>query len=37
MAAVPGSEEYLDSEKYEIKVRDWDAPGNIREFIAPRQ
>ncbi len=29
-AAVPGSEEYLDSEKYEIKVRDWDAPGNIR-------
>ena len=24
-----GSEEYLDSEKYEIRVRDWDAPGNL--------
>ncbi|HKI97037.1 MAG TPA: alpha-1,4-glucan--maltose-1-phosphate maltosyltransferase [bacterium] len=32
--AVPGTEEYLNSEKYEIKVRDWNAPGNIREFIA---
>ncbi len=29
----PGSEEYLDSEKYEIKVRDWDAPGNLKDFI----
>jgi starch synthase (maltosyl-transferring) len=29
----PGSEEYLDSEKYEIKVRDWEAPGNINEDI----
>jgi starch synthase (maltosyl-transferring) len=28
-----GSEEYLDSEKYEIKARDWDAPGNLAEFI----
>ncbi|MGK2911613.1 MAG: alpha-1,4-glucan--maltose-1-phosphate maltosyltransferase [Sphingobium sp.] len=28
-AAVPGKEEYLDSEKYEIRVRDWRAPGNI--------
>ncbi|WP_375381256.1 alpha-1,4-glucan--maltose-1-phosphate maltosyltransferase [uncultured Sphingomonas sp.] len=28
-AALPGKEEYLDSEKYEIRVRDWDAPGNI--------
>jgi starch synthase (maltosyl-transferring) len=28
-AAVPGKEEYLDSEKYEIKPRDWQAPGNI--------
>jgi starch synthase (maltosyl-transferring) len=26
---VPGKEEYLDSEKYEIKPRDWEAPGNI--------
>jgi len=32
-AAVEGREEYLDSEKYEIKVRDWDAPGNIKDFI----
>jgi starch synthase (maltosyl-transferring) len=29
-----GSEEYLDSEKYQYKVRDWDAPGNIKEYIA---
>ena len=28
-AALPGREEYLDSEKYEIKVRDFHAPGNI--------
>jgi len=26
---LPGREEYLDSEKYEIRVRDFDAPGNI--------
>ncbi|TDX25359.1 alpha-1,4-glucan:maltose-1-phosphate maltosyltransferase [Modicisalibacter xianhensis] len=26
---VPGKEEYLDSEKYEIKPRDYTAPGNI--------
>lgn len=25
----PGSEEYLDSEKYQIRVRDYDAPGNL--------
>ena len=31
---VPGREEYLHSEKYEIKVRDWNAPGNIKDFIA---
>lgn len=31
--AVGESEEYLDSEKYEIRVRDWGAPGNIREEI----
>ena len=30
---LPGKEEYLDSEKYEYKVRDWDAPGNIKEFV----
>jgi starch synthase (maltosyl-transferring) len=31
---LPGREEYLDSEKYEIKVRDWEKPGNIRDYIA---
>jgi len=30
---VPGREEYLNSEKYEIKVRDWDKPGNIKDYI----
>jgi starch synthase (maltosyl-transferring) len=30
---IPGKEEYLDSEKYEIKVRDWDQPGNIKSYI----
>jgi starch synthase (maltosyl-transferring) len=29
----PGSEEYLNSEKYEIRVRDWDAPGNINDDV----
>lgn len=28
-AALPGREEYLDSEKYQIRPRDWNAPGNI--------
>jgi starch synthase (maltosyl-transferring) len=28
-APLPGKEEYLDAEKYEIRVRDWHAPGNI--------
>jgi starch synthase (maltosyl-transferring) len=27
-------EEYADSEKYEIRARDWDAPGNIKPLIA---
>jgi starch synthase (maltosyl-transferring) len=30
---LPGREEYLDSEKYEIKVRDWDKPGNIKFYL----
>lgn len=30
---IPGKEEYLDSEKYEIKAWDMDRPGNIREDI----
>jgi starch synthase (maltosyl-transferring) len=29
----PGSEEYLNSEKYEIRQRDWDAPGNLNHDI----
>ena len=29
-----GSEEYLDSEKYEIRVRDWNGPNNIKQDIA---
>jgi starch synthase (maltosyl-transferring) len=28
-APLPGREEYLDSEKYEIRVRNYTAPGNI--------
>ena len=31
--AIEGREEYLDSEKYEIKVRDWNAPGHIKDFV----
>jgi len=31
---IPGKEEYLNSEKYELKVRDWNAPGNIKDYIA---
>ncbi|MGE0767117.1 MAG: alpha-1,4-glucan--maltose-1-phosphate maltosyltransferase [Hyphomicrobiaceae bacterium] len=30
---LPGKEEYADSEKYEIKVWDWDRKGHIREDI----
>jgi len=32
--ALPGREEYLNSEKYEIRPRDWNAPGNIIAEIA---
>jgi starch synthase (maltosyl-transferring) len=31
---VPGKEEYLDSEKYELKAWDLDRPGHIREHVA---
>jgi len=31
--AVPGTEEYQDSEKYQYKVWDWDRPGNIKDDI----
>jgi starch synthase (maltosyl-transferring) len=30
---VPGKEEYLDSEKYQIRNWDWDRPGHIRDDI----
>ncbi|BAP44699.1 glycosy hydrolase family protein [Pseudomonas sp. StFLB209] len=33
-APLPGKEEYLDSEKYQIRVRDFSAPGNIIAEIA---
>src|SRR5262249_43890910 len=33
-AAIPGKEEYLNSEKYEIRAWDWDRPGDIRQHIA---
>jgi starch synthase (maltosyl-transferring) len=32
--AVPGTEEYRHSEKYEIRVRDWGAPGHIKPYLA---
>jgi starch synthase (maltosyl-transferring) len=32
-AALPGREEYYDSEKYQFKQRDWNAPGNIKDLI----
>ena len=31
---LPGREEYLDSEKYQFKERDWNAPGNIKDWIS---
>ena len=32
-SARPDVEEYANNEKYEIRVRDWDAPGNIKDHI----
>jgi starch synthase (maltosyl-transferring) len=32
--AEPGTEEYLDAEIFEIKSRDYDAPGNLNELLA---
>ena len=32
--ALPGKEEYLHSEKFEIKHWDWDKDGNLRDIIA---
>jgi starch synthase (maltosyl-transferring) len=34
VAVRPGSEEYLDSEKYQIKVRNWNQAHQLRELIA---
>lgn len=31
--ALPGKEEYLDSEKYEITVWDWNRPGHIVDYV----
>lgn len=31
---IPGKEEYLNSEKYEIKPRDWNRKGNIKPLIS---
>src|SRR5439155_3891510 len=32
--AVPGTEEYADSEKYQIRRWDWNRPGHIKELVA---
>jgi len=32
--AIPGTEDYLHSEKYEHKVWDWDRPGAITDYVA---
>jgi starch synthase (maltosyl-transferring) len=35
VAVKPGSEEYLDSEKYQIRIRDWDAAASEGRTLAP--
>ncbi len=35
VAVKPGSEEYLDSEKYQIRIRDWDAAEASGRTLAP--
>jgi starch synthase (maltosyl-transferring) len=32
--ALPGTEEYQDSEKYQVRHWDYDRPGKIRDFVA---
>ncbi len=32
--AVAGKEEYLNSEKYELRHWDWDAEGNLKDYLA---
>src|SRR5207237_8091422 len=33
---IPGTEEYLNCEIYELKGRDWNQPGNIKNYIGAR-
>lgn len=33
-AREPGSEEYLDSEKYQLRSWDWEQPASLKDFIA---
>jgi starch synthase (maltosyl-transferring) len=33
-ARETGSEEYLDSEKYQLRTWDWDRPSSLKEFIS---
>ncbi|MHB1868856.1 MAG: alpha-1,4-glucan--maltose-1-phosphate maltosyltransferase [Nitrososphaerales archaeon] len=33
-ALAPDSEEYMNSEKYEYKIRNWNAPNNIKDYIS---
>ncbi len=35
VAVRPGSEEYLDSEKYQVRIRDWDAAQREGRTLAP--
>jgi starch synthase (maltosyl-transferring) len=35
VAVKPGSEEYLDSEKYQIRIRDWDRAETEGRTLAP--
>ncbi len=35
VAVKPGSEEYLDSEKFQIRIRDWDAAERGGQTLAP--
>ncbi len=35
VALKPGSEEYLDSEKFQIRIRDWEASERTRRTLAP--
>jgi starch synthase (maltosyl-transferring) len=32
--ALPGTEDYRDSEKYQVRYWDWEKPGNIKDLIA---